>query len=152
MAGLLLTGLSLIGPTLGNIFGGGGGSGSQGGQGGSVNQDGYGTVPDQAAPYYGPTAFPQYDQSALLQAKEEALKESDAKIAAVQAQAQAVVMQQQVKGELEKMKITSQLSQQNFQLQQAQAQLAAAQAQAASGAGLLPYLAVGAVLLVVLLK
>jgi hypothetical protein len=151
MAGLALGLLSML-PSVGSIFGGGGGGGGQGGGGGSVNQDGYGTVPDQAQSYYGPTAFPQYDQSALLQAREEANIESDAKIAAVQAQAQAVVMQQQVKGELEKMKITSQLSQQNFQLQQAQAQLAAAQAQAASGAGLLPYLAVGAVLLVVLLK
>ena len=159
MAGLILGGLSLLPDLIGMIGGGnsggggGGGGGGQGGQGGSVNQEGYGTVPDQAA-YYGATAFPQYDQSALLQAREDANAVGEAKLAAVQAQAQAVITQQQVMGQLEKMKITNALSQQNMALQNqlVQAQSQAAQAQASSITGMLPYLAVGAVLLVVLMK
>jgi hypothetical protein len=148
---------SILAPALGNVLGGGGGllGGvfGGGGGGGTQSQNGQGNAPppDQA-PYYGATIGPQYDQSALIQQKQAAQDASDAKLALVQIQAQSVIAQQQAATQLEKMKVTAQLSQQSAQLQQAQAQLAASQAKASSSMDMLPYLAVGAVLLVVLLK
>jgi hypothetical protein len=143
---------SLFTPLLGGLFSGGSGGGTQ-----SPNSQGYGPAPDQSV-YYGATEMPQYDQSILIAERQAIQDAADAKLAIVQSQAQAIIAQQQMRTEIEKMKITAQLSQQQslhqMQLQASQAQLAQAQAQAqsASTTNTLPLLAAGAVLLVVLLR
>ena len=133
------------GGLLGGLFGGGGGGGTQ-----SQNNQGNAPPPDYApAPNQ-----PQYDQTSLLMQQQANQAVADAKLATIQSQAQAVINQQQAQAQLDKMAITMQLHQQSAALKASQAQLEA-EKKAKSSDGMIqmmPYLAVGAVLLVVLLK